>query len=254
MPDTREFRDLVRRAEDGDPDAQYNVAELYRCGAAGVLRSYVEAEKWYVPIAEQGHRGAQLGLGLLYLESLNKRAEGIRLLMLAGTQGEAAACYELGRAFAQPGGLGSDPVAAYIWFCLAEVYGYRGACRKEIQKLESGLSIEQLLGAQLRAREEFRPFDVLAAAEEKELRLAEQEREACTAEIARLSPPAAPASVLASSKKAEDEINRLFGSRKGSIVPAVLDLRWIAEGIGRARAGVSGLFAGAESGGNRTEE
>jgi TPR repeat protein len=62
---TCEFQNLVRCAEDGDFEAQYNLAELYRCGGSVVLRNYVEAEKWYLPGAEQGRRDAQLGLALL---------------------------------------------------------------------------------------------------------------------------------------------------------------------------------------------
>jgi TPR repeat protein len=80
---TTEFQNLVRRAEDGDFDAQCYLAELYRCGGHVVLRNYVEAEKWYLSGAEQGRRDAQLGLALLYLRGLGKRVEGMRLLALS---------------------------------------------------------------------------------------------------------------------------------------------------------------------------
>jgi hypothetical protein len=36
---TTEFQNLVRRAEDGDFDAQCYLAELYRCGGYVVLRN-----------------------------------------------------------------------------------------------------------------------------------------------------------------------------------------------------------------------
>jgi hypothetical protein len=170
---TTEFQDLVRSAENGDFDAQYNLAELYRCGGYVVLRNYIEAEKWYLPGAEQGRRDAQFGLALLYLSGLGKRVEGMRRLALVGKQGDSDACYELAKAYLQPSGRDRDAVSAYVWFCLAEAYG-RG-CEKEIQKLESELSTEQILGAQLRARQEFQPLVVLAAAEEAQaLRAAEE--------------------------------------------------------------------------------
>jgi hypothetical protein len=178
---TSEFQDLVRCAEDGDFEAQYNLAGLYRCGGHVVLRNYIEAEKWYLPGVEQGRRDAQFGLGLLYLRGLGKRVEGMRLLALAGKQGDGFACYELAKALLQLSSQDRDPVAAYVWFCLAETYGCE--CEKEIQKLESELFTEQILGAQLRAREEFQPLVVLAAAEEAEARRAAEEaaaQAACT--------------------------------------------------------------------------
>jgi TPR repeat protein len=181
---TSEFQNLVRRAEDGDLEAQCSLAERYHHGD-DVLRNYVEAEKWYLRSAEQGRPRAQCNLGLLYLKSLGNRAEGMRLLELAGKQGDEHACYELAKALSQPSDQGSDPVAAYIWFCLAEAYGakeygYGKTCEKEIQKLESELSIEQILSAQLRAREEleFCFLDVLAAREEAEARRAAEDAEA----------------------------------------------------------------------------
>jgi TPR repeat protein len=44
-PSTSELRDLVRRAQGGDVDAQYSLAQLYHSGN-GVPRNYLEAEKW----------------------------------------------------------------------------------------------------------------------------------------------------------------------------------------------------------------
>lgn len=171
---TSEFQSLVRRAEDGDAEAQYRLADLYHRGD-GVLRDYLEAERWYLLSVEQGRPGAQFCLGLLYLKGLGNRAEGLRLLALAGKQGDESACYELAKALSEPSGQDSDPVAAYIWFCLAGAYGR--VCEKEIRKLEAELSIEQVLGAQLRAREEFR-LVVCVEAEKAEVRRAAAEAEA----------------------------------------------------------------------------
>jgi hypothetical protein len=64
---------------------------------------------------------------------------------------------------------GSDPVAAYTWFCLAEACGW--PCSKEIRKLEYQLSLEQILGAQLRAGAQFHSPFVPSAAEETARRL-----------------------------------------------------------------------------------
>lgn len=214
---TTEFHDLVRCAENGDFDAQYNLAELYGCGGYGVLRNYIEAEKWYLPGAEQGREDAQIALALLYLSGLGKRSEGMRLLALAGKQGSSCACYELAKAHLQSSGPDRDPVAAYVWFCLAEAFS-GGSPVKEIRKLESELSTEQILGAQLRARQEFQPLVVLAAAEEAQaFRAAEKavvaaaQEQAQQAEFDRLM-----ADDAARQKASRDESNariRAAGSR-----------------------------------------
>lgn len=139
-----EFHDLVRRAEDGDVEAQYNLADMYHKGLY-VPRNYAEAEKWYLRSVEQGREDARV----LYLKGLAKRTEGMSLLELEGKQGNAWACYELAKALSQPGDHDGDPVTAYSWFCLAEAYELGDKldkiCKKEIEKLESELSIEQLL-------------------------------------------------------------------------------------------------------------
>jgi len=183
---TSEFQNLARLAEQGDCDEQYRLAELYYRGD-GIPRNYLEAEKWYLLSAEHGHRGAQYGLGLLYLKHLGNRAEGTRLLALAGERGDGWACYALATALSQASGPGRDPVAAYVWFCLAEAYGNGPDCDKEIWRLESELSVEQILGAQLRAREAFRPPVVRSAAEEAEAEL-KRLHEAARAEDAALGP------------------------------------------------------------------
>ncbi len=58
----REFRVF---AEQGDADAQYNLALKYDNGQ-GVPQDYAEAAKWYRKAAEQGIAKAQNNLGLKY--------------------------------------------------------------------------------------------------------------------------------------------------------------------------------------------
>ncbi len=54
-----------RDAEQGDADAQNNLGAMYEVGQ-GVLRSYVEALKWYRRAAQQGDAYAQYRLGFMY--------------------------------------------------------------------------------------------------------------------------------------------------------------------------------------------
>ena len=52
-------------AENGDPDAQINLANMYFDGN-GVLQDYAESVKWYMAAADQGSADARIALGFLY--------------------------------------------------------------------------------------------------------------------------------------------------------------------------------------------
>ena len=54
---------LRKHAEEGDPEAQYDLAGLYY-NADGVEKDYDEAAKWLHKAAEQGHSRAQCNLGV----------------------------------------------------------------------------------------------------------------------------------------------------------------------------------------------
>ena len=54
----------LKKAEQGDADAQFNLGYLYESGR-GVSQDYNEAAKWYRKAAEQGHEKAIRNLQLL---------------------------------------------------------------------------------------------------------------------------------------------------------------------------------------------
>ena len=62
---TLSLQDLLKKAEQGDAQAQYNLGECYADGA-GVAKDVAEAVKWYRKAAEQGHAPAQNALGWCY--------------------------------------------------------------------------------------------------------------------------------------------------------------------------------------------
>ncbi len=59
------WRELKPLADQGNAEAQYQIAVMYDHGQA-VSRSYQTAEQWYKSAAEQGHSGAQFNLGFMY--------------------------------------------------------------------------------------------------------------------------------------------------------------------------------------------
>ncbi len=56
-------------AEEGDPDAQNKIGEIYERGV-GSEPDYTLAAAWYRKAAEQGHKRAQINLGFLYEKGL----------------------------------------------------------------------------------------------------------------------------------------------------------------------------------------
>ncbi len=58
-----------KAAEQGDGDAQFNLALMYYNGLY-VPQDYAEAAKWYRKAAEQGHAKAQYNLDLMYGKGL----------------------------------------------------------------------------------------------------------------------------------------------------------------------------------------
>jgi hypothetical protein len=80
-------------AEQGNAEAQYNLAMLYDRGL-GVERDDAEALKWYRKAAEQGYAKAQYNLGMMYYfgKGVPQDKEiGYQWVILASDQGMKAA-------------------------------------------------------------------------------------------------------------------------------------------------------------------
>ena len=178
------FETLLQAAEQGDPEAQYNLGEAYRKGE-GVLKDDAEAARWYRMAAEQGHRYAQGSLGLAYRKGegvLKDDAEAVRWFQMAAEQGsfhflrlrvliaggdrdpaEAArvfqmvaeqgdpeAQFSLGTAYMEGAGVSQDLAEAARWFQMAaeqEDYRIAQGLVRSLQAAEQGDS-EALAAAQ----------------------------------------------------------------------------------------------------------
>jgi len=114
--------ELTRKAaEQGDADAQSNLAFAYSSGR-GVPEDDAEAVKWWLKAAEQGHATAQTNLGVMY---------------------------DIGA------GVPEDDVEAYAWYSVvATDVEQRGAVNKR-DEIKRGLTPDQLTAAQKRAAELF---------------------------------------------------------------------------------------------------
>jgi TPR repeat protein len=58
---------LRQKAEQGDAESQYQLAEMYRKGENGLTQSGEDAFKWYEKAAKQEHAEAMYNIGLWYV-------------------------------------------------------------------------------------------------------------------------------------------------------------------------------------------
>lgn len=155
VPDTPNVAELRRAAEQGDPEAQFQLGGLYERGN-GVPEDVAEAAAWYRRAADQGYANAQFRLGFAYSNGEGvplDDAESIAWFRRAAEQGHDAAQWMLGTMYAWGGrGAPRDEVAAYMWLHLA-VSQNDGHDRSPLDQLEARMSPEQIAEAQRLARE-----------------------------------------------------------------------------------------------------
>ncbi len=72
--------ELRKRAEQGEPEAQYLMGVAHSKGE-GAVRDDVEAAGWFIRAAEGGHPEAQFILGLLYSSGLGVPQDDVMALM-----------------------------------------------------------------------------------------------------------------------------------------------------------------------------
>lgn len=85
--------DLLRRAQQGDVDAQFNLAVAFYEGN-GVPQDYLEAAKWYGMAADKGDAQAQFNLGLMFYQAKGLPRDyrhAYELFRLAAAQGDERA-------------------------------------------------------------------------------------------------------------------------------------------------------------------
>jgi hypothetical protein len=108
----------LQRAEQGDVDAQFNVANAYDLGVGGVQQNDAEAAWWYLKAAEQGNADAQYFLGAMYSkgEGVPKDlGQGVAWYRRAADQGDALAQASLALAYESGQGVIKDDVEALKW-------------------------------------------------------------------------------------------------------------------------------------------
>lgn len=123
--------ELIRKAQSGDAEAQYNLGGFYQYGLGGFENNKEEAVKWYMKAAEQGHAGALCCIGDCYRDGIffkENREEAMKWYLKAAEKGDAGAQYVLGDTyFLGLGGIPRDDAKAEYWLLKAAAQGYRFA-------------------------------------------------------------------------------------------------------------------------------
>ena len=172
---------LRHAAEAGDPAAQYQLARAYKTGSK-VNADPQQANAWLRTAADHGSPDAQLDWARAHETS--DPVEAYTWYVIAGQNGKSAADgpirrltpkltpaqiaqvrLDVGRKYLSGHALRHDPVAAYVWFRLAE-WGGNTTARSEMQRVESQLTAGQIRKADARASEWIRRHTVPAARNE----------------------------------------------------------------------------------------
>jgi len=124
-----EFEDTLKKAEQGDIDAQFNLALMYANGQ-GVSQNDKQTVYWYSKAAEQGYARAQHNLGVRYTNGQGvpqDYKQAVYWYSKAAEQGVAVAQNNLGVMYLNGQGAPQDYKQAVYWFAKAAEQGYARA-------------------------------------------------------------------------------------------------------------------------------
>lgn len=113
-------------AEQGDANAQYNLALQYQAGKS-LPKDPDAAQTWYTRAAEQGHAKAQYNLGKMYEEAQGISQDykaAVKWYTKAAEYGHAHAQHRLGMMYFKGLGVPKDEKIANKWWKLSAGQGY----------------------------------------------------------------------------------------------------------------------------------
>ncbi|ALP53391.1 hypothetical protein Tel_09635 [Candidatus Tenderia electrophaga] len=155
----QQLNELTRHAQQGDTQAQSDLANRYQAGD-GVEQNTAQAAFWYTKLAEKGVAEAQLTLGLMYIrgDGIDRDDEqALHWLNLAAEQRLALAQYLLGIAYAEGHGVPRDRVKAYMWYEIAAAMDHQNAVDARAA-LAPQLNQQEIINAEKMATEWWMKF------------------------------------------------------------------------------------------------
>lgn len=119
-------REIEKRAFEGIPEAQHDLAAIYTAGHGGVKINYEKAVFWFTEAAYNGIGNARYNLGVLYHQGLGVKQDthkAISWYKAAADVGHPEAQYNLGIAYIEGIGTAYDPQKAASYFEQAALSG-----------------------------------------------------------------------------------------------------------------------------------
>jgi uncharacterized protein len=150
---TAELADLIKRAHNDDPVAEYKLSRMYARGNV-IETDRTKAQEWLERAAQHGNSEAQYELGNALREGfgvVQDYERAVKWLRQAAMSGHADAQYALGLMYRNGMGVPNDNAKAYMWFNLAAANDVAGAAAQRDSVLRV-LSTEEVLAAQSEAR------------------------------------------------------------------------------------------------------
>ena len=132
MMESDELNEVIKVAEQGDADAQYELGVMYNNGM-GVEQNDETSVIWYTLSAEQGFASAQYNLGVMYNDercvprARSNDATAVKWYTLAAEQGHAEAQWNLGIMYEWGDGVEISYKEAVKWFTKAAEKGHAKA-------------------------------------------------------------------------------------------------------------------------------
>lgn len=122
---------LLKAADQGKVDSQYNLGNLY---VQGPLQDSRKAQKYFLMAAENGHPGAQYNLGYMYLTGTGVAVDLVKAeeWMRESSMNEFAdAQYVLGGMYYEGMGVPRSKVKAYAWWVVSADSGNLNAMKAQ---------------------------------------------------------------------------------------------------------------------------
>jgi TPR repeat protein len=156
---TEAFTLFQKLAESGDPEAQHNLALLYRTGK-GVEKNLDLSVYWFRKAADQGVSDAQYYLGYMYDtgEGVDQNKKYAYVWYhKAAERGHGLAQINLGILYANGLGIQQDVGQAYLWFHVAAAQGYKAAFENK-KIIEEALEPEKLEALKKEGQQYFQKY------------------------------------------------------------------------------------------------
>lgn len=137
---------LQEEADEGNAEAQYQIAMFTECGLDGYQKNLKKALELYQSSALQGHAGSKRALGEFYEEGKGVPKDlkkAIKLFEEAANQGDAVAQFHLGVNYENGTGVVKDLRKALNWYELAANQGDAAAQFNLASMYESGTGVEK---------------------------------------------------------------------------------------------------------------